>query len=61
LKGLEEFFIKARAKELLLRRKVDHVIDLEKGTLPPFLLLYLLLLEELKVLKGWLEESLKLG
>jgi len=51
LKELEEFFIKARAKELPPKRKVDYIIDLEKETLPPFLSLYLLLLEELKVLK----------
>jgi hypothetical protein len=58
---LEEFFIKARAKELLLRKRANYVIELEKGTLPPFLPLYLLLGRELKVLREWLKESLELG
>jgi hypothetical protein len=61
LKGLEEFFVKARAKELPPRRKADHAIELEKGTSPPFLPLRPLSSEELKVLKEWIEESLKLG
>jgi hypothetical protein len=48
---LEEFFIKAKAKELPPRRKANYIIELEKKTLPPFLPLYLLLLKELKVLR----------
>jgi hypothetical protein len=60
LGGLEEFFIKARAKELLLRRRANYIIKLEKKTLPPFLPLCLLLLRKLKVLREWLKKSLKL-
>jgi len=58
---LEEFFIKARAKELSLRRRADYIIELEEGTLPPFLPLCSLLLRKLEVLREWLKESLKLG
>jgi len=58
---MEIFFIKTKAKELPPRRKADYIIDLEKETLPSFLPLCLFLAKELKVLREWLEESLKLG
>jgi hypothetical protein len=57
LHGLEEFFTKARAKDLPSRRAADYAIDLLPGTSPPFLPLRPLSEKELKVLREWIEEE----